>query len=113
MASHVDQPLYLEESDARAARRFARWLHDYVQPSVRVVKRPDGGYALGIAGNTEWPSTGALNQRCRDETLSGGPVYGIPYGSLGFVTRYDRRAASGDSRPGPGGYRERSRPRSR
>lgn len=76
MASHADQPLYLGESDARAARRFGRWLQDYVQSSVRVVKRRDGGYALGAAGNAEWASTGALNQRCRD-TLSGGPVYGI------------------------------------
>lgn len=46
MAKRAKQPLYLDDTDARAARRFNRWLEDHVRSSVRVVSHRDRRYEL-------------------------------------------------------------------
>ena len=37
MAKRAKQALYLDDTDARTARRFNRWLEDQVRSSVRVI----------------------------------------------------------------------------
>ena len=46
MAKRVKQPLYLDDTDARAARRFNRWLQDNVHSPVRVMSHRDHRYEL-------------------------------------------------------------------
>jgi CheY-like chemotaxis protein len=46
MAKRIKQPLYLDDTDARAARRFNRWLHDQVGSQVRVMSHRDHRYEL-------------------------------------------------------------------
>jgi CheY-like chemotaxis protein len=48
MARRVKQPLYLDDTDARAARRFNRWLQDQVQSPVRVMSHRDHRYELTL-----------------------------------------------------------------
>ncbi|HYZ01643.1 MAG TPA: hypothetical protein VFA92_09125 [Candidatus Binatia bacterium] len=46
MAKRAKQALYLDDTDARAARRFNRWLEDQVRSSVRVISHRDRRYEL-------------------------------------------------------------------
>lgn len=46
MAKRIKQPLYLDDTDARAARRFNRWLKDQVSSQVRVMSHRDHRYEL-------------------------------------------------------------------
>lgn len=46
MARRAKQPLYLDDTDARAARRFNRWLRDNVRSTVQVLSHRDHRYEL-------------------------------------------------------------------
>ena len=46
IAKRAKQPLYLDDTDARAARRFNRWLQEQVRSSVRVMSHRDHRYEL-------------------------------------------------------------------
>ncbi|MGH7868668.1 MAG: hypothetical protein ACREP9_13825 [Candidatus Dormibacteraceae bacterium] len=46
MAKRIKQPLYLDDTDARAARRFNSWLEKQVESPVRVISHRDHRYEL-------------------------------------------------------------------